>query len=149
MRRQNVAKFTSRNFHQLIRGRRRQLDLTQEEVASRIKTSVAYVGHLESGKRHASPTIVMKLADILGLDRSELFFLANPVAKTLVSEPPGAKGPTAWDRFREDRSLREAHRITEDELNLLSHMALMGNVRSSRDFIFVLNTIRQSLAPED
>ncbi len=87
-----MAKFTSRSFHQLIRGRRRQLDLTQEEVASRIKTSVAYVGHLESGKRHPSPTIVMKLADILGLDRRELFFLANPLTKTLVSEAPGTDG---------------------------------------------------------
>ncbi len=144
-----MAKFTSRSFHQLIRGRRRQLDLTQEQVASRIKTSVAYVGHLESGKRHPSPTIVMKLADILGLDRRELFFLANPLTKTLVSEAPGTTGPTVWDRFRQDRSLREAHRITDDELNLLSHMALMGNVRSSRDFIYVLNTIRQSLARED
>lgn len=91
----------------------------------------------------------MKLADILGLDRRELFFLANPVTKALVAEAPGTTGPTAWDKFRQDRSLREAHRITEEELNLLSHMALMGNVRSSRDFIYVLNTIRQSLARED
>lgn len=144
-----MAKFTSLSFHQLIRGRRRQLDLTQEEVARRIKTSVAYVGHLESGKRHPSSTIVMKLADVLGLDRRELFFLANPSAKKLISEPPGTTGPSSWDRFRQDHGLREAHQITDDELNLLSHVALMGNVRSSRDFIYVLNTIRQSFAPED
>ena len=144
-----MAKFNPRTFHHLIRGRRRQLDLTQEEVARRIKTSVAYVGHLESGKRHPSTAIVMKLADVLGLDRRELFFLANPLAKTLVSNPSETTGPTAWDKFRQDRGLREAHRITDAEFNLLSHIALMGNVQTSRDFIYVLNTIRQSFITDD
>ena len=43
-----MARIKERNFGQVIRERRRQLDLTQEEVARRIKTSTPYVGHLES-----------------------------------------------------------------------------------------------------
>lgn len=144
-----MAKFTSRSFHQVIRGRRRQLDLTQGEVARGIKTSLAYVGHLESGKRHPSPAIVMKLADVLGLERRELFFLANPRAKPLVADQLDTSGPAAWERFRENRHLRETLNVTDDEMRLLSHVALMGNVRSSRDFIYGLNTIRQSLASEN
>lgn len=144
-----MAKISSRSFDQLVRGRRRQLDLTQEQVAHRIKTSVAYVGHLESGKRHPSPAIIMKLANVLGLDGRELFLLANPAAQSLVCDQAGTAGPSAWDKFRQDRKLCETLKVTDDELRLLSHVALMGNVRSSRDFIFVLNTIRQSLAPED
>lgn len=145
-----MAKFTSGSFHQLIRARRRQLDLTQQEVARRIKTSVAYVGHLEAGKRHPSPSIVMKLADLLGLDRRELFFLANPSAKALVSDASDATTePSAWEVFRQDRKLRDSYKINDEELNLLSRVALMGKVRSVRDFLYVLNTIRQSLSPQD
>jgi len=40
-----MARLKERNFGQVIRERRRQLDLTQEEVARRIKTSTPYVGH--------------------------------------------------------------------------------------------------------
>jgi len=45
-----MAKRKERTFGQVIRDRRRQLDLTQQEVARRIKTSTPYVGHLESKK---------------------------------------------------------------------------------------------------
>ncbi|MGC1808785.1 MAG: helix-turn-helix transcriptional regulator, partial [Candidatus Binataceae bacterium] len=68
-----MARTKERNFGQVIRERRRQLDLTQEEVAHRIKTSTPYVGHLESGKRHPSDKIVTRLAEVLGLDRRDLF----------------------------------------------------------------------------
>ena len=43
-----MARSKERSFGQVIRERRRQLDLTQDEVAHRIKTSTPYVGHLES-----------------------------------------------------------------------------------------------------
>ncbi len=77
-----------RSFGQVLRDRRRQLDLTQEEVARRIKTSTPYIGHLESAKRHPSDKIVTRLAEVLGLDRRELFFLANPRAQALLSPEP-------------------------------------------------------------
>jgi ribosome-binding protein aMBF1 (putative translation factor) len=49
-----MAKRKERTFSQVIRERRRQLDLTQQEVAQRIRTSTPYGGHLEFGKRHPS-----------------------------------------------------------------------------------------------
>ena len=80
-----MARIKERSFGQVIRERRRQLDLTQEEVARRIKTSTPYVGHLESGKRHPSDKIVSRLARSCGLGRRELFFLANPRAHALLT----------------------------------------------------------------
>ncbi len=74
-----------RSFGQVLRDRRRQLDLRQEEVARRIKTSTPYIEHLESGKRHPSDKIVTRLAEVLGVDRRELFFLARGRAETLLS----------------------------------------------------------------
>ena len=80
-----MARTKERSFGQVLRDRRRQLDLTQEEVARRIKTSTPYIGHLESAKRHPSDKIVTRLAEVLGLDRRELFFLANPRAQALLT----------------------------------------------------------------
>lgn len=118
-----MARIKERTFGQVIRERRRQLDLTQEEVARRVKTSTPYVGHLESAKRHPSDKIVTRLAEVLGLDRRELFFLANPRAQALltpeVESPPSRLGmisrrttncgaftalrATRWKCFREWR----------------------------------------------
>ena len=134
-----------RNFGQVIRERRRQLDLTQEEVAHRIKTSTPYVGHLESGKRHPSDKILTRVAEVLGLDRRELFFLANPRAQALLSpEAPSTTIP-AWEDFRKNEQLRRVHSISNEEMEMLSRVALLGEVRSARDFIYILNTVRHAV----
>ena len=84
-------------FGQVIRERRRQNELTQLEVARRIGTSTPYVGHLESGKRHPSDVIVTRLADALGFDRRELFFLANPKAREILHPPADTSAASAWE----------------------------------------------------
>ena len=141
-----MAKRKDRNFGQVIRDRRRQLDLTQQEIARRIKTSTPYVGHLESSKRHPSDKVLSRLAEVLGLDRRELFFLANPRAVELLKPPSedGNKKP-AWEEFRKDERIRRTHNITSDEMALLSTVALMGEVPSPRDFVYILHTVRHAL----
>lgn len=134
-----------RTFGQVIRERRRQLDLTQEEVARRIKTSTPYVGHLESGKRHPSDRIVTRLAEVLGLDRRELFFLANPRAQALLNPEPESRTNTAWEEFKRNEQLRRIHNITQEEMDMLSQVALLGDIRTQRDFIYILNTVRHAL----
>jgi transcriptional regulator with XRE-family HTH domain len=134
-----------RNFGQVIRERRRQLDLTQEEVAHRIKTSTPYVGHLESGKRHPSDKILTRLAEVLGLDRRELFFLANPRAQALLSPETESNTIPAWEDFRKNEQLRRVHSISNEEMEMLSRVALLGEVRSARDFIYILTTVRHAV----
>jgi hypothetical protein len=41
--------------------------------------------------------------------------------------------------------LREIHEITDQEMETLSQVAKMGEVRAPRDFLFILNAIRQAL----
>jgi transcriptional regulator with XRE-family HTH domain len=132
-------------FGQRIRVRRRQLDMTQRELARRIKTSTPYVGHLEANKRHPSDQVVSRLAEVLGLDPGELFLLANPDAAELLSPPTLSRSPSAWDTFRRDERLRRLHNITADEMEMLSRVALMGEISSPRDFIYILNTVRHAL----
>ena len=85
------------------------------------------------------------IAKVLGLDPRELFFLANPETKDLVFEKPNPSEASAWDAFSKNPKLREIHGITDEEMGTLSQVALMGEVRSSRDFIFILNTIRHAI----
>jgi transcriptional regulator with XRE-family HTH domain len=134
-----------RSFGQVIRDRRRQLDLTQQEVARRIKTSTPYVGHLESAKRHPSDKVISRLAETLGLERRDLFFLANPDAVELLMVREPSSKRSAWDEFRADERTRRLHAITPDEMDMLSGIASMGEVNSPRDFIYILNTVRHAL----
>jgi len=133
------------SFGQMIRDRRRLLELTQEELAARIRTSTPYIGHIESGKRHPSDEILTRIADVLGFDRRELFFVANPTTRAMLTPKPQPAEGSAWDEFRVDQQLHQLHQINSRELDMLSQVAMMGEVRSSRDFIYILNTIRQSL----
>ncbi len=134
-----------RSFGQVILERRRQLDLTQEEVAQRIKTTGPYITHLETGKRLPSLKVVVKISDALGLDAGDLFLLANPKVGSLISEQQKRDGTSAWDAFVGDKGARKIHNITDQEMEILSRVAKMGEVRDPRDFIFILNTIRQAL----
>jgi transcriptional regulator with XRE-family HTH domain len=141
----SIARAKALDFGEMIRRRRRELDLTQDEVASRIKISTPYVGHLESGKRHPSDKIVARLAAVLGLDNRELFFLANPNAQALLAAEPEMPESSAWEQFRKNDQLRRIHNISNDKLNMLSQVSLLGEIRSSRDLIYILNTVRHAV----
>src|SRR6266436_787337 len=107
-----MSRTKERSFGQVLRERRRQLDLTQEEVAKRIKTSTPYAGHLESAKRHPSDKIVTRLAEVLGLDRRELFFLSNPRAQALLTHEVDIAQDSAWEDFRKNEQMRRIHNIS-------------------------------------
>src|SRR5713226_9136827 len=117
-----------RNFGQVIRERRRQHDLTQQEVAHRIRTSTPYIGHLESGKRHPSDKVLGQLAEVLALDPRELFFLGNPRALEFVRPKDKLTKQSAWEQFRKDARFRRLHNVSDEEVDMLSRVALMGEI---------------------
>ena len=82
---------------------------------------------------------------MLGLDRRELFFLANPRALALLSPETKSKTDSAWDDFRKDEHLRRVHNIASDEMKMLSQVSLLGGEPSARDFIYILNTVRHAV----
>ena len=140
------ARAAEQNFGDVIRTRRRELDLTQYEVASRIKISTPYVGHLEAGKRYPSSKIVAGLAKVLGLDSRQLFLLANPHTQALLAaQPENREGSvSAWEQFRRNEQFQRIHNVPNDEMEMLSQVALLGEIASPRDFIFILNTVRHA-----
>jgi transcriptional regulator with XRE-family HTH domain len=131
----------SLSFGELVRERRRQLHLTQEELAPRAETSAQHVCQLESGRRRPSRKMVSKLADVLRLDGRELFLLAYPGANALLSRRPRPVR-SAWDEFRKSGRVRRVYSISDQEIELLSRVAAMGEVSSPRDFLHILVSIR-------
>jgi transcriptional regulator with XRE-family HTH domain len=134
-----------RSFSEVIRKRRRELDLNQELVAKRAGVSAQYINHIETKRRHPSDNVLFKLARVLDLDPRELFFLANPQIETAIFAKGNAKPTSPWEQFRADENTRRLHHITGDEMDFLSRVAMMGDVRSPRDFIFIITTIRNAL----
>jgi transcriptional regulator with XRE-family HTH domain len=131
----------------VLRRRRRQLEMTQVDVAKKVGCRPNYVGYLESGARRPSQKVLLRLAKTLDLDPQELLLLANPEVRALVSPQPDG-GESAWERFKANRRLHTRHGITRAELQTLKSVAMLGPIRNQRDFLFILQTIRQALVDE-
>ena len=131
----------------VLKRRRRQLELTQTQVAARVGCRPNYIGYLEADARHPRSQVVAKLAKALDLDQRELFFLANPQTRALIA-PEHPQPEAAWERFKANRGLHARHGITRSELAALESVATLGDVRNERDFLFILQTIRQALTDE-
>jgi HTH-type transcriptional regulator/antitoxin HipB len=59
---------STHDFAAVARGRRRNLGLTQEELARRMGVSRQWLGMFERGKRTAELGLAIRLFDALGLD---------------------------------------------------------------------------------
>jgi transcriptional regulator with XRE-family HTH domain len=134
-----------RRFSQAIRARRRQLELTQEQVARRTRLSLSFVGNLEKARRRPSDETIFRLAKVLGFDSRELFLLANTHARTVLDLLSNDRTPSAWDQFRNDHKLRRIHKITKGEMELLASVASLGELHAPHEFIYVLNAVRQAI----
>lgn len=131
----------------VLRRRRHQLALTQARVGSRVGCRANYIGYLESDVRHPSQKLLLKLARVLDLDAQELFLLANPQMREVVA-PKAEVDVSTWDKFKANKRLHTRHGVTKAEIAALENLAALGPVRSERDFLFILQTIRQALTPE-
>lgn len=143
-----MAKPARRTFSRVIRERRRRLALTQREVARRINASPSYVGHLEAGRRRPPTRIVAQIAKVLGLDGRELYLLAYPSAREMLGQRAQPSAASSWESFCKDEPLRRVHNIAPDEMEILSRVAMLGEVQSPRSFLYVLNAIRLALSRE-
>jgi hypothetical protein len=83
------------------------------------------------------------LANAFGLDGRELFFLLHRGARAILNRAQDPPVCSVWEQFKNDHQLRNLDNISRDEMEMLSGVALLGKVRSPREFLYVLNTVRQ------
>jgi tetratricopeptide (TPR) repeat protein/transcriptional regulator with XRE-family HTH domain len=82
-------------FGELVRGRRRQLGLSQEELADRTGIGVRSIGKIEAGRiRNPRPATVRRLAEAFGLTGADRDRFYTAAAAAVVAEsPPAAPTP--------------------------------------------------------
>jgi transcriptional regulator with XRE-family HTH domain len=137
---------------QVLKHQRQALGLSQRELAERLNVKAAHISYIELGQRRPSLSLFAQIARVLGLERQSLFLLAHPEAGALI----GALGKTAggkkkhevWEDFRTNKSLLARHQVKPSELRVLSQINLLGKIAAPRQFLFVLNSIRQAVEEE-
>ena len=151
---QRVKRPTSSNKKTLgsvIKNQRKALGLTQRRLAERLGVKAAHVAYLELNQRRPSISLLGRIADVLGLERQPLFVLAHPEAGSLLAAPKKLapfRKDKVWRDFKADNALLKQHRVSPRELQVLFQVSLLGKVSTSRQFLFILNSIRHAIENE-
>lgn len=134
-------------FGEMVKTARNSLGMSQRQLGEEIGVQGSHIAYIEGGERRPSLHILSSIADVLGLDKNELFLLLHPEAHEFVAaERPVTSPPNeAWKQFLLSRALLRQNKVTPAELRVLKQVNMLGVVISSRMFIFVLKSIRQSL----
>ena len=141
-----------KTLHEVLTRARRELGMTQRELASQVGVKPSHIAYIENGKRKPSLRLATRIADALGLNPRELLFLFHPELKYLVGasdNPRPTKKTDSFQRFASNRALLKRHQVTRAELSLLKQVSLLEPVSSSQHFVFILTSIRQAAVPND
>ena len=144
---------TSKTLGQVLKRRRHELGLTQRDLAAKIGVKPAHIAYLELDRRRPSLTLLGRIADVLKLERESLFALSHPEAKTFIGAQRKARAARSKDRvwrdFKNDRQMLTGHDVSGEELKLLSQVNLLGKITAPRNFLFILNSIREAAEEEE
>jgi len=136
-------------FGQVLKQARQSLGLSQQTLAQKLGVRASHVGYLEQGRRRPSLKLLKSLADTLGVDKERLFLLSHPEAKDLIddnaSKRCGSGKRNAYQELVADKAALVRYNVTSNELKVLSHITLLGSVLQPRDYLFILNSIRQAV----
>jgi len=111
-------------------------------TALTIGNSVTGTAAAEPGKRRPSPT---NRADARPSRSRDLILVPDRRTKHFSQRGPQSGTASAWKRFVKHEGIHGTHNINPAEWEMLSKVAMMGEVLNSNDFIFILNTIRQAM----
>ncbi len=134
----------------IVKRARVEFGMSQRGLAAAVSVKGSHIAYIERGMRRPSLPLLRRLADTLQLNRRELLYSAYPEAEYLVGhhESASAKRTDAWQRFASNRPLLRRHNITRSELRVLKQVSLLERISCPRNFLFILNTIRQSAAAQ-
>jgi len=124
----------------LIKASRQSAGLSQRELGRSVGVTASHIAYIESGTRHPSRSVVLRLAETLRIDRQELIRAAYPELAPSIASNGNHK--QAWRGFV---AVARRHSVTPREMTVMRQISLIGRISSSSSYLFILNTIRQSL----
>jgi transcriptional regulator with XRE-family HTH domain len=134
---------------QLLKKQRKDMGLSQRELALKLGVKAGHVAQLESDRgAHPSFQLLSRVARVLGLNKDRLFQLAE----TGANSSSGARKPVShprdkaqvWRAFARNRALLDRHNVKPQELKALSEVSLMGKITRPEALLFILDAIRDS-----
>jgi transcriptional regulator with XRE-family HTH domain len=137
---------------QILKNRRAALRLTQRDLATKVNVKPSHVAYIETGRRRPSLALLGRIADAMALEKEPLFLLAHPEARSLINgraESPQSSRKRVWQDFAKNESVLARYDINPRELKVLSQVNLLGKVTASRQFLFILNAIRNAVEEEE
>jgi transcriptional regulator with XRE-family HTH domain len=138
---------------EVLKDRRTLFRFTQRELALKLGVKPSHVAYLETNHRRPSLGLLSRIADVLDLPKESLLVLAHPEASSLLGTPrntaPRRKQDQAWQEFTGNKALLARHRVKPRELKVLSQVNLLGEITAPRQFVFILNAIRQAVEEEE
>ena len=144
---------TKKTLGSVLRARRRDLQLTQREVALKLGVKPAHIAYLELDHRRPSLSLLSRIAEVLDLDRERLILLSHPEARSFISGAQKCEAARhkdqAWRDFKRNKSVLSRYKVSRKEMKVLSQVALLGRVVAPRNFLFILNSIRQAVEDEE
>jgi transcriptional regulator with XRE-family HTH domain len=138
----------------VLKKQREALGLTQRELARKLNVKPSHVAYLEKDRRRPSLMLLSRLAEVMGLQKEPLFLLAHPEASSLVDssrrEPAAHRDPDqVWRDFAGNKALLARYHVKPREMKVLSQVNLLGKITAPRNFLFILNAIRQAVEEEE
>jgi len=138
-------------FGQILFRRRKELRLTQSQLARQIGVQPNYIVYLEKGERRPSDRTVRKVADALGLDRGEMYLAANPQIREFLevnddNQVDREELPDGLQALLEDIELSAQMGITDDEVALVQHVRFAGRSTTKQQYLSLILNIRYIFA---
>lgn len=138
---------TTETFGAMVLRRRKELGLTQSDLAQRIGVQPNYIVYLEKGERKPSDRTVLRTADALGIDRADLYLAAKPELREFLrisdtNEVQLSEMPSGLKLLAEDTVLRERLGITDAEIEAVRALRMPGRVTTAAQFTALILNMR-------
>ena len=134
-------------FGSMVLRRRKELTLTQSDLAQRVGVQPNYIVYLEKGERKPSDRTVLKMADALGIDRAELYLAANPELRDFLpiterNEVLMNELPAGLRELAADTDLRQRLNVSDEEIETVAQFRLRGRVTRADQYLTLILNMR-------
>jgi transcriptional regulator with XRE-family HTH domain len=133
-------------FGALILRRRRELKLTQEQLAGQVGVHPNYIGCIERGLRRPRDRTLVSLCRVLQLDKACVFATLNPLFRDVLrgEVPLETDGlPPALRELLADAALVRSLGATPEELAKLQLLEVFGTIATKEDYARLWSLIRE------
>lgn len=135
-------------FSQIILHRRKDMKLTQDQVARKVGVHANYIGYLERGLRRPGDKTLIALCAALELDKATLFATLNPLFRDIVKTSgeladEELSTPASLQALLQDEALLAELGTTPDEVAKLRALSVFGDIPSKEDYARVFRVLKE------